>query len=271
MDGLHAQLEMDGIPDWFAAQPRSTSCLRLPKGIAVLTGLGHWPSFAVCDLFQGRYRGWHLGHVRTMWDDLPAARWQAAQITNSIVTPTTTSEAADCVRELVSLVHAQAAVGELHDTLRRLHEVVSCMQAHVDEASEAFDIDGITRSRNNRAFNVYFLLNCFWLSGILKNDQSLRDALELSCRIILPKTVASAILDMFNKFTRPIPHASTVSRLRMKVDTAYMMCTRDTIQSMMGRRHRRVSHGGRVAARRQGLRAHVVEHRPAQGSTGSSA
>ena len=89
-----------GLPPWLENEPCEW-CVRLPKPFAVLCGQGHWPSFFVCALSSGRYKGWIIPSVHDDWLTLfTAARWphEVENIMNTAVT----SAAVEDVRQMAS-------------------------------------------------------------------------------------------------------------------------------------------------------------------------
>ena len=77
------------------------------------------------------------------------------------------------------------------------------------------------------------MMNCFFLCGLLQNKNVLADVLKMACRILLPGNQADTILGSFADRMRPIPHKSTLSRLALRVDVAYLLYTRRRLQESL--------------------------------------
>ena len=238
LEDLMQQLHDHGsIPAWLVnARAPPVTGVRLPKAIALLCGLGHWPTFALCDLSDGLYHGWLLGKLLCPWHELPRARWPSVEEDDHAtdLLESSVSLATEQIRELAALLRAGADPGGLQEVFARTHHIMCSLQAQMDDIIENFDI----ARHKNKAYEIYFLLNCFWLCGLLKADSRLGDSLELSCRILLPKRIADSVLNSVKETCISLPSPSTISRLRVKIDVAFMMCMRDALQRMLATRER---------------------------------
>eukprot|EP00969_Alexandrium_andersonii_P118392 5235988-Alexandrium_andersonii.AAC.1 len=97
----HLQQNGEVLPEWLLQSPPPlTVGLRLPKAIAVMCGLGHWQSFAVCNLRGGKYKGWHLGNFSALWPGMPIPRWRPGEV-GEIADPDVAAVAADTIRAYV--------------------------------------------------------------------------------------------------------------------------------------------------------------------------
>ena len=232
MHRLTEQLQNHGaLPEWLLGAD-SCTCVRLPTAIAAMCGEGYWNRFAVCDLSQSIYKGWCLS-AKHLWDSMPRARFAAGRH-SSILDPRMCESAADLIRNLSQQLSrgAQAKGSDLQEMMDQAHEVASHMQQHVDEIGAMHHL-GQAQHGRGRTFNIYLLLNCFWTCGFLRSDDALRNSVELACRLALPPSAAEALLASWRTQARLVPSKSTMSRLRLKIDVAYMLLTRQRLQALM--------------------------------------
>jgi hypothetical protein len=124
----------------------------------------------------------------------------------------------------------QVAAARLHelDPQRSLADLFLYMSAFVGFVDElrgflATQAAGKTRSR---AYNVTYLVRCFFLCDALSNAGDLKEVLYNAARVLLPLKAATVLQKSLDSRQAPIPSASTISRLRGRVDIAWAMIWR---------------------------------------------
>ena len=222
-------------------------CVRLPKAFALLCSKGHWSTFAAADLFHAAslVKGWSIAASPQVWDpaSFPQTRFAHPQEPANIVKPDVAEEFAHALTLAAAKLQSVCAEhgAEAHAALVRMHDIVCSLRQHVHETRSAFRVGDAVRS-GCEAYDVFYLINCFLFCNVLKADQDLRKAIELACKVVLPKHMCDSILELFRTEDRPIPHMSTISRFRLKLDVAAMLLTRDWLHKLLQQRGGIISH-----------------------------
>lgn len=127
----------------------------------------------------------------------------------------------------------------MESLLGNLHHVVSVLQHHKDEFDNFLfesTASGDMGRPATRAYNITFLINCFWATGLLRHDNDLREALVLGASISLPPRLAAICrryLELGGETQMQLPSKTTMSRMRGRIDVAWMMMTRDTLRDLL--------------------------------------
>ena len=226
-------------------------CLRLPAPFAALAAsLPHIPGIVTtCELGSSRVE---LAGKHTMpigWDSRRAGRrtigggisdaWMLKASFPPLRFPRLDSrvhhlldvgkEVVDNVRNALAPLIAERGNGhQLEDT----HHAISSLQMLVDDI-EQFDIDcGIEGTlMNNEKYPIMKLLEAFHACGVLKNDTKFKEAAAAALRAALPKQISGPFLRRLLHQDNRMPSATTISRLRGRVDVALMILTRKLLQS----------------------------------------
>ena len=227
--------------------------LRLPTPFARLASKAIWPSVAVID-FQDYHNlaRWSVGWTRPRALQLVALRGQFEPPmfnpisrdeleTKNIFEVETVATLGfllrDAATSLIPLVHHNPP--EMKRALSYIHYVSSTLQNHEDEQScflyerTSLKSDGtLSTCGVQKAFNISFLINCFWASGLMKSDSNMMELLGHCVRICLPVRLANfchKLLsgDEVEERKLLLPSASTMSRVRGRLDVAFMLLFQD--------------------------------------------
>ena len=110
--------------------------------------------------------------------------------------------------------------GEARD--RMLLEILAASTALEDSQANLHRFLMVNASRGGtRRYSITSLLRFFILSGFLRADVDLREALESCCTLVLPQDQAEAALSLLRGDERCKLHvssASAISRARFRVD-----------------------------------------------------
>ena len=226
-------------------------CLRLPAPFAALAAsLPHIPGIVTtCELGSSRVElagkhtmpiGWdsRRGGRRTIGGGINDA-WMLKASFPPLRFPRLDStvrrlldvgkEVVDNVRNALAPLIAERGNG---DQLEDTHHAISSLQMLVDDI-EQFDIDcGIEGTlMNNEKYPIMKLLEAFHACGVLKNDTKFKAAAAAALRAALPKQISGPFLRRLLHQDNRMPSATTISRLRGRVDVALMILTRKLLQS----------------------------------------
>lgn len=227
------------LPGWLTqgmAQNLASFIVLLPKPIALLLVRGSWSKFCVCDMSSSLFKGWGSGACPAVWrrDQFPDARLPPPAVEN-IVEPHTASKFTDQLQHIFRcFIEGGAADEEASENLlNEMHVIAASLRRHSAAMQAAYGSEVAVLRAGQNTYNVSYLLHCFLLGDLLKADASLEDAVRHSCHIVLPTHIKDVVLGMLDDKKRPLPSPATISRLRLKVDVAWMMTVRKKIADMM--------------------------------------
>lgn len=248
---LLATLRHNGhVPHWVDVAEAPVVMMRLPTPFARLVSSGRWTSVGVCG-FQAYHNmsssgvGWHKrGHPslvqlrRTFPLPCLATLDRQRPKLPSLHDPEDMQLLADLLREAGGAVlrHGEG----MTEVLSTLHFVVSALQLHEDEfrnfLAESMCVSDDMMRPATRAFHITFLISCFWATGLLRHDHDLREILTLGVSICLPQRLAkecSKYLVPGGQMQMQLPSKATMSRMRGRIDAAWMMMTRDILRQLI--------------------------------------
>ena len=265
-DDLTAQDDHD-VPDWVFRMSRW--CLRTAKPFAALIAKGIMKSISVCDLGVKRENllgchsfvvGWPEGGGRQKrcqadeeeLPELTVYEHELANLQSQFKPPTYTSPSVESLATCSStlstefLIQTVESVQNLvryadvsgvqvpHDVLQTLHDNVSGLQAHADRITE-FEKTRLVMEAFNQKYSVVTLIHSFVACGYLKNDGRFRDACRWMLCACLPKDIAEHMVGLLisDKQQLRLPSPATLSRLRGRMDTAWMLTFQLILQDMM--------------------------------------
>ena len=87
-----------------------------------------------------------------------------------------------------------------------------------------------------RTYSALRLLNYFWVSGVLQSDKNLRSVLKLACTASLHENLAKEVvrfIDGDDHHCMRVPSTGTISRVRGRLDVAWMLLMREFLSSRM--------------------------------------
>ena len=236
--------------EWLADPPTPAICrsslpteaIRLPQPFAVFSALGRWTSFVVCELSGRDGRGgWRIGRTCRDRDGRKIPRFRGAAFTGSrrraldhnkvnqdldFNSPDIAEQFADVIREVVVPV-----VDQLDDSLlARLHDYMTAFTCHASEMRGTLMMQSkCVDTGRNRSYDIYYLIRCFLLCDSLRSPHLLKRALYDASSLLLPKGAAKAVQYALDNDELRLPASSTISRLRGRVDVAWMMVWRERI------------------------------------------
>ena len=119
------------------------------------------------------------------------------------------------------------------ESLHSLQGMLACLQAKVDADRLVCDRSILT-SRRHR-YCALQLVYAFWSAQFLKNDATLRAACMWGLRLPLPRPVAEEWIEKLFSETAPtaLPSKSTLSRLRGRIDVAWMITFRQQLKQLL--------------------------------------
>ena len=240
---LAALVQVEDLPPLLQGHIRTPdfneTCARIPKPFAVLCSRGLWPSFGVADLFRppSLFRGWSIAASPQVWEaaQYPQQRFAAEEEPRNIVDPAVSQEFLEDIRRIAAGLQQALPDQNAQPLLQTAHVIASSLQKHIFETNSAYRIGDAPRA-GNEAYNIHYLINCFFLGDILKSDEKLQRTLELACRIALLSHVCEVVLKLFKDGDRPVPSKSTISRLRLKLVVSAMLLTRHWLQTLLQNR-----------------------------------
>ena len=229
--------------------------LRLPRAILTLVLEGHWRYIAIPDLARndlGLLAGWNC------FPDANSIRLQClrnSELPSQLFFQPATGDVVQKIPEEFSvftsagrkalqgvlqsasraLLGGRPGEGQTRDAL--LLDLLAAARAVEDAednhlVSSRLHLSGTFRVR----YHVGSLLQYFFLAGFLRNDSVIRPVLELAVQSALPPDVSASALKFIRGDEGPglrIPSASTISRIRFKVDVAWMLLFREQLKGML--------------------------------------
>jgi hypothetical protein len=116
---------------------------------------------------------------------------------------------------------------------RQLHFYMAALAGFTADVRGVLDFFSAGKSRS-RAYSIFYLLRCFVLSQTLASAHSLRTALFNSVRLLVPGAAVADVLETaIGSDSSAIPSPATISRLRGRIDVAWMMSWRHRIQDWL--------------------------------------
>ena len=231
-----AEAQMD-VPQWLRDGTQDGAVqfiVHLPSPIAQLCAIQAWSQFAVCDMRHSIFKGWGVGASPAIWthEQYPAVRFPAPAIEN-IIQPETASLFTQQLRTIFNGVRDEVARDHGEQMVERMHVIAASMEQHVGGMHATYGSEAAVLRAGQDTYNVFYLLHCFLLCNLLRSDKSLEEAVKHACMIVLPRHVKDVVVKMLEDKRRPMPSASTVSRLRLKVDVAWMLMVRKELAQKM--------------------------------------
>jgi hypothetical protein len=108
---------------------------------------------------------------------------------------------------------------------------LNSLQIFTDELRE-HNLSNKYGLQHGQGYAIQYLLESFFLSQVLTDSQHLGSVLKKSLRLILPAKVADTMGTYFSSNT-PVPSTATISRMRGRVDTTWMLVWRDRFQEWL--------------------------------------
>ena len=235
----------DRVSDQAEFEPAIKSCLpseaiRLPRPFAVFCALSRWSEIVVCDAGRGGKGGWCLGKTCLDGDGRKVARFdvdafqqrraakpnrEVEELVVDFNAPEGIERFADVIREAVAPV-----LGELDDSvMSKLHHYMSAFACHASQLCGTLMMQSKNNKAKNCAYDMYYLMRCFFLCDSLTSPTRLKRALYDACSLLLPKDAATAVQQALDNEQFRLPSSSTISRLRGRVDVAWMMVWRQRL------------------------------------------
>ena len=225
------------VPPWLAdgiEKGMAETLVFLPKPFAVLAAMGTWSKFCVCDMQWSSFKGWGIGACPAIWrpDELPNERFPAPSIEN-IVRPEVASGFSQQLKSIFNGVESEIRRDHSEEMAKQMLVIAASLERHVAGMRAAYGAESAVLRAGKDTYNVFYLLHCCLLCNLLRADKSLEEAVKHACRVVLPHHIQVVVLDMVDNKRRRMPSAATVSRLRLKVDVAWMLLSRRKLEAMM--------------------------------------
>eukprot|EP00435_Cladocopium_sp_Y103_P070143 s111_g34.t1 len=222
-----------------------TLTLRLPKPVAFLVINQQWSMIAVPDSLKqiNLNAGWGSVHVigRDTAHELRLLK-QALDRTVQFPIANALDNAKPQEFDVASLPGRRALQELLQETASFLlqgrpltDETRLELQVKMMSAAQALQdsemMENIFRQESmflqkSRKYSAIRLLDYFWVSGALMNDRDLRDTLKQACLVSMPTQAAKhavAFIDGTEHDRMRVPSQATLSRVRARLDTAWML------------------------------------------------
>jgi hypothetical protein len=261
--------ELPVLPEWHLRVSRW--CLRAARPFATLVAKGFMKSLSVCNLGLARDElrgcqsfvvGWpddasvrrskrskhqdddpagvydHQHELEAVHDQFPPCKY--SRPSEELLTTCATldrrfiHQTFECVRDLIRCMDASGTVVP-HDVLQHLHDHALGWQAYADRLAE-FEATRLTVQAYNKKYSIITLIHAFLACGYLKNDGQFRDACQWMLRACLPKDIAEHMVKHLisqEKDRLRLPSKATISRMRGRVDTAWMLTFRSILHNMI--------------------------------------
>ena len=238
-------LEQFGGPPQFA--------LRFPPQHAALLAGGHWEIGCVPDIPQqarGAFKlDWRKLHLRA--PDYPSELLMTAkpQLTGEdcrVIADTLRPilrdvhrdgdfdegdpEADECRRELISLVFT---LHTLYEQLGPMHFVkqVRDLQSRASVRSLTQGHDDDSKAVRVSKFNVIWLLRVLLMCDALRSSAGLADVIRRALDLCVPKVLLPSLVSMLDGSGSIVPNGSTIGKLRLLLDGAFMLYNRSLNES----------------------------------------
>ena len=239
LDRLLSSLDESQVlqPPWLQSAVKQNcahTMVQLPLPISLLVASGEWRRFCLCDMGGSLYKGWVLGACPLLWSEgeLPVLRMPKAEVAN-VVHADTAARFVEDLQQIYEKACDMIGSDLGPEAAQRMLVIAASLQHHVAGMRVAYRNDAAVLSEGKETYNVYYLLHCFLLCDLLKADSSLAEAVRQACHIALPKHVKDVVLQLLDDGQRPVPSPATVSRLRLKVDVAWMLLQRRDFQQAL--------------------------------------
>ena len=257
MDTLEEQL-VGGLPAWLL-EARPAVVARMPSAFAALLLTGATDSFSLCALDPlsrhdaGARMGWSLGfyHCRKIksaqaLSHFPKVRFDSTSVGQGRVGDQGGAENStgllleDCFQDLADNTRRAflSVAGRREDPdaethTEALHIALETWQQSVDQM-EAFRSNRLALNRYQ--YDMATLILAFIQAAGMKNDSDLGKACRLSLDLLLPKAIAKVVKSWMDDPSARgllLPSPTTLSRLRGRIDTSFMLAMRGRIHDMI--------------------------------------
>jgi len=142
---------------------------------------------------------------------------------------------ADDVADVISLASSACPGDEFADfSVQQGREVVASLRSHYDRLLQEADasLSALGKRCETRKYSSGFLLNCFLLADVLRNDADLRHAVSAAARVILPRTVAAKVCENLATGKFQVPSPKTISKARLTIDAAWTLHVREELRQL---------------------------------------
>ena len=116
--------------------------------------------------------------------------------------------------------------------LAQMHLQMTAFHRFIDELRDHLNLHTTGKGRTT-AYKISYLTRCFFPCDTLPNAASLKKALYWASRVILPPTAAYVIQRSLDAERSAVPSPSTISRLRGRIDVAWMMVWRKRLKEWL--------------------------------------
>ena len=235
-------LQEEGVelPAWLQAA-RVQLCVRVPAAFAQKVSAGSWCHFALPEpALERLFHGGERQRARLMgWSSCPFSAGDFLQPPfpepeeDLHLTAETASFIANTIRQCAK--HLNSADPQQGDLLQDCHTASTLVQRFQDELDPANLHEGVLAIRGRvaasaarLAYESLYLVRCMLLVHHLRDASSLRQVLKRSVEVVIPGSLAQAVLEPLNaQGQRKVPSAAKISRARLTVDAALMLCIRE--------------------------------------------
>ena len=235
---LNTIAALQPLPHWVDDNGPPFVCLHLPRVYAYLLAMQHWKVFCLYD--SPRPRLWKIGWaghgqppeltaLRTSFPPWRDFAEEADPQALDVFSPHDMNSMLTLLRNFAGGVDPASA--DAPELLREAHKWALRMQQHADTMRNFVYDMGLRawgqQQRRRREYDIYTLLECFFCADLLGNDSNLVEVLQHACKIVLPREQANMLLDSIQHGSaRFAPDASQLSRMRLRIDVAFMFCMR---------------------------------------------
>ena len=231
--------------------------LKLPKPFTFLVLSGLWKEVGVPDVGYEKtiaiHAGWgsrrsvHAGKFgQALWEIRCSNKFKPVNAEGPENFASFNLHSVEGRAELLNLLqtvssvlqHGRPCEGEAREKLcQDVLAAARSMQKLDDEEIHFQHASSHKYCKKNSKYKPIKLLEFFWLADLLKQDASLREACDLACKACLPRSqYAEAklwIQGQESSSAMRIPHPSTISRARGRIDCAWMLLFREMLLDRM--------------------------------------
>lgn len=218
--------EWTGVEDGGVAL--SIRCLSCNALVAHLTAKGLWRDISVLKPQPGQYSSSPSNLIQGVWPPRAARTWRRTQLCDvrdeaeHVLSAERLRRIADNIRDWAPDVLARGAVGNAwagqNELVAQTRSVLESAVCYLDGLATTVEADGAPKQL--RKYASEFLLQCWRVSVQIRREMKIEDALANSLAVALPKALQEAAAGYFKR--QPMPTAATMSRFRLRLDSAFM-------------------------------------------------
>ena len=135
------------------------------------------------------------------------------------------------MRFLPPVVRGDFVTPEMDEEMRSLHDIMACAQSCIEKTKSREH----TCSGNSVRFDAMLLVNSFVTCQLIRNDSMLRKVAIGALKCWAPDFLSEEYIDkaLADAGAKRLPSAATISRIRARIDVAYMLSMRGQLRKSL--------------------------------------